>query len=723
MLVNSPKELMSKSGCVLAEVTPPVQFGRDVCGSLSQASEREWLVTNGIGGFASGTIAGLATRRYHGLLIAALKPPLGRTLLVAKLEETARYADHNYPLATDRWADGTLNPEGYRHTERFRLDGTTPVWTFACADALLEKRVWMQHGANTTYIQYSLVRASRSLDLDIKALVNYRDYHSSTHAGDWRMNIEPVEHGLRVVAFGGAVPFHILIAPGTAEPAHDWYRNFDLSRERYRGLDDREDHLHAGTFRATLKPGESLTMICSTDFKPELEGARAWEARARHERTLLSRWTALHPSLSQTAPSWVKQLVVAADQFIVSRPLKEDPAACSIIAGYHWFGDWGRDTMIALPGLTVATARPEIARSVLRTFGRFVDRGMLPNVFPDVGETPEYNTVDATLWYFEAVRHYFAATKDEKFLREIFPTLADIVEWHNRGTRYNIHVDSADGLLYAGEPGLQLTWMDAKVGDWVVTPRIGKPIEVNALWLNALVSMAHFAQFLSKPSTLYDSLSDQVRRNFQRFWNEPLKYCFDVIDGPNGHDSSLRPNQIFAVSLPESPLTHVQQRAVVDASGRELLTSFGLRSLAPGHPQYQGTYAGGPRERDGAYHQGTVWGWLLGPFVQAHLRVFGDPAEAASFLEPIANHIRTHGLGTASEVFDGDAPFEPRGCVAQAWTVGELLRTWAIVASVVISAHSNAAENVGNRVLESLKDERVANGRKIRIQSYRDAFD
>ena len=721
--MNSPKELISKSGCVLAEATLPVQFGRDICCSLPQASAREWLVTNGIGGFASGTVAGLATRRYHGLLIAALKPPLGRTLLVSKLEETVRYADRSYPLATDRWADGTLNPQGYRHIERFQLDGTAPVWTLACADALLEKRAWMQHGANTTYVQYSLVRASRSLELDIKVLVNYRDYHSSTHAGDWRMSVEPVEHGLRVVAFGGAVPFYILITSGTGEPAHDWYRNFDLSREQCRGLDDREDHLHVGTFRATLRPGESLSMICSTDSKPDLEGTRAWEARAKHERGLLGRWATLHPSLSQTAPSWVKQLVVAADQFIVSRPLKEDPAACSIIAGYHWFGDWGRDTMIALPGLTLATGRPEIARNVLRTFGRFVDRGMLPNVFPDVGETPEYNTVDATLWYFEAVRQYLISSKDEKFLREIFPTLADVIDWHNRGTRYNIHVDPADGLLYAGEPGVQLTWMDAKVGDWVVTPRIGKPIEVNALWLNALVSMAHFAQFLNKPSTLYDSLSDQVRRNFQRFWNEPLKYCFDVIDGPNGHDSSLRPNQIFAVSLAESPLTHVQQRAVVDACGRELVTSFGLRSLAPAHPEYQGTYRGGPRERDGAYHQGTVWGWLLGPFVQAHLRVFGDPVEAASFLEPIANHIRTHGLGTASEIFDGDAPFEPRGCVAQAWTVGELLRTWAIVASAVVSAHSNAAKNVGNRVLESLKDERASNGRKIRIQGYRDALD
>jgi predicted glycogen debranching enzyme len=362
----------------------------------------------------------------------------------------------------------------------------------------------------------------------------------------------------------------------------------------------------------------------------------------------------------------VKQLVLAADQFIVNRPLKEDPDACSLIAGYHWFGDWGRDTMIALPGLTISTGQTEIARNVLCTFSRFVDRGMLPNVFPDMGETPEYNTVDATLWYFEAIRQYFAATKDEKFLSEIYPVMVEIIDWHGRDTRYNIHVDSADGLLYAGEPGVQLTWMDAKIGDWVVTPRIGKPIEVNAPWLNALVSMSHFAGVLNRSGKLYESMAEQARRGFQRFWNDSAKYCFDVIDGPNGQDVSLRPNQILAVSLQESPLTNAQQRAVVDACAHHLLSSFGLRSLAPEHPDYRGVYGGGPRERDSVYHQGTVWSWLLGPFVQAHLKVVGDPAEATSFLEPIADHIRTHGLGTASEIFDGDAPFTPRGCIAQA---------------------------------------------------------
>ena len=710
---STHKETSSGAACVSAELASPVQFGREICGSLSEASECEWLVTNGIGGFSSGTIPGILTRRYHGLLIAALKPPLGRTLLVAKLQEMARYAEQSYPLSTDRWKDGILDPQGYRHIERFRLDGTTPVWTFACADALLEKRIWMQYGVNTTYVQYSLIRASRSLGLELKALVNYRDYHANTHAGDWRMNIEPVEHGLRVLAFGGAVPIYLFMETGSSEPSHEWYHNFVLACERSRGLDDREDHLHAGTFHATLRLGESLTFVSSTDSKPELDGTRAWEVRVRHERALLERWTTVPQSLSHTAPSWVRQLVLAADQFIVNRPMKEDPDACSVIAGYHWFGDWGRDTMIALPGLAISTGRTEIARNVLRTFGRFVDRGMLPNVFPDVGEAPEYNTVDATLWYFEAIRQYFAATNDEKFLAELFPTLTEIIDWHNRGTRNNIHVDSADGLLYAGEPGVQLTWMDAKVGDWVVTPRIGKPIEVNSLWLNALVSMSQFAAVLNKSGKLCDSMAGQVQRGFQRFWNESAKYCFDVIDGPEGHDSSLRPNQIFAVSLPESPLTNAQQRAVVDACAHHLLSSSGLRSLAPEHRDYRGVYGGGPRERDSVYHQGTVWGWILGPFVQAHLKVFGDPAEAASFLEPIANHLNTHRLGTASEIFDGDAPFNPRGCIAQAWTVGELIRAWTAVACAGETAASSVRDKSAKKVVESFKEESVGGTRRI----------
>jgi predicted glycogen debranching enzyme len=377
-------------------------------------------------------------------------------------------------------------------------------------------------------------------------------------------------------------------------------------------------------------------------------------------------------------PAWVNHLVLAADQFIVDRSVPEDPQGKTIIAGYPWFSDWGRDTMISLPGLTLATGRPEIARSILRTFARHVDQGMLPNRFPDAGQTPEYNTVDATLWYFEAIRAYYNATEDNDLLMELFPVLTDIINWHCRGTRYNIHLDATDGLLYAGEKGVQLTWMDAKVGDWVVTPRIGKPIEVNALWYNSLRTMAKFARLIGKPHQEYEAMADRAQIRFARFWNQQTGSCYDVLDTPNGDDPSVRPNQIFAVSLPESPLTPAQQKAVVDICGQMLLTSHGLRSLASNHPQYQGKYGGNQYQRDGAYHQGTVWGWLLGSFVTAHLRVYKNPKQARQFLQPMANHLIAHGIGSLSEIFDGDAPMTPRGCIAQAWTVAEVLRAWLV---------------------------------------------
>src|SRR5713101_2152927 len=675
----SKAEVMEKQHQSRARSEPPapvVQFGREICGALLEAEKREWLVTNGIGGFASGTVAGLLTRRYHGLLIAALKPPLGRTLLVAKLEELAEYDGRTYALSANRWSGGAVDPQGFREIEAFRLEGTTPVWTFACADALLQKRIWMQPGANSTYVEYRLIRGSRPMGLQLRALVNYRDYHGSTHAGDWQMNIEPVERGLRVTAFDGATPFYLLSAAASAQPAHEWYRNFELAVESYRGLDDHEDHLHAGTFRATLQPGGSLTLVCSTGAKPELEGRAAWEARLAEEQSLLGGWAAGQPSLVEQAPAWVRQLILAANQFVVKRPLADEPDARSVIAGYHWFGDWGRDTMIALPGLTLVTGRPEIARSILRTFARFVDRGVLPNVFPDAGETPEYNTADATLWYFEAVRQYYAATLDIELLRELFPVLTDIVDWHVRGTRYNIHVDPTDGLLYAGEPGVQLTWMDAKVGDWVVTPRIGKPVEVNALWLNTMATMAQFARHLGRPAGPWDTLADRVKTGFERFWSESAGHCYDVLDSPGGHDEALRPNQVFAVSLRESPLSPERQKRVVDACARHLLTSFGLRSLAAGDPDYRGHYGGDQRERDGAYHQGTVWAWLLGPFALAHFKAYGDAATARSFLAPLADHLGDYGVGSIAEIFDGHPPFAPGGCIAQAWSVAETLRAW-----------------------------------------------
>jgi predicted glycogen debranching enzyme len=329
-----------------------------------------------------------------------------------------------------------------------------------------------------------------------------------------------------------------------------------------------------------------------------------------------------------------------------------------------------------LTGLTLVTGRPDVAERILRTFGFYADRGMLPNRFPDEGQAPEYNTVDATLWYFEAIRAYYAATGDANLVHDLFPILRDIVDWHVRGTRYRIHVDPVDGLLYAGEPGVQLTWMDAKVDDWVVTPRIGKPVEVNTLWHNALCVMAEFARLLGEPPERYEALEDRARAGFARFWNAETGCLYDVLDGPNGNDPALRPNQLFAVSLPHSPLTLEQQKAVVDTCARHLLTSHGLRSLAPGHPEYCGHFGGDRRTRDGAYHQGTVWGWLIGPFASAHLRVYRDSTLARSFLQPLIQELDAHCVGSLSEVFDGDPPHRPGGCIAQAWTVAEVLRVW-----------------------------------------------
>ncbi|MEG3862098.1 amylo-alpha-1,6-glucosidase [Microcoleus sp. herbarium12] len=683
-----------------------IAFGREICCNLDSAESREWLVTNGIGGYASGTIANLLTRRYHGLLVAALKPPLGRTLMLAKLDETAVYADRAYPLYTNRWADSTIEPHGYNCIESFHLEGTTAVWRYALADAILSKRIWMQQGANTTYIQYRLHRGSQPIAIAVKALVNHRDYHHMTCADDWPVSLETLTQGVCVTAFPWAAPLYLL-TDATPEakfrvstPLYNWHYGFNLAAEQRRGLDYCEDHLHAATFHFAIAPGQSLTLIASTEKSPELNGGKALELRRTYEQELLQNLPGAIAS-----PDWIDQLVLAADQFIVNRPLPKEPEGKTIIAGYPWFSDWGRDTTIALPGLTICTGRWQIARSILRTFARYVDRGMLPNRFPDAGGAPEYNTADATLWYFEAVRAYCDCTGDDELLSELWPTLCEIIDWHVNGTRYNIRVDPDDGLVYAGESGVQLTWMDAKIGDWVVTPRIGKPIELSALWYNAVQAMVSFARRLGKSHHEYQQLGDRTASGFTRFWNDSTSYCYDVLDGPEGNDSSLRPNQIFTVSLPldsipprsvsslaggtrgkETPrytplLTPLQRRAVVDACAQGLVTSHGLRSLSPQHPQYRGTYEGDQLQRDSAYHQGTVWGWPIGAFVLAHLHVYKNPAQAREFLAPMAHHIKAGGVGSLGEIFEGDAPHSPRGCTAQAWTVAEVLRAWLAVGS------------------------------------------
>ncbi|PSF35682.1 glycogen debranching protein [Aphanothece hegewaldii CCALA 016] len=647
-------------------------LGRDICNDLNIASQREWLVTNGIGGFACGTISGILTRRYHGLLIAALKPPLGRTLLLSKLEEIAEYNGKKYELSANRWIDGLIHPQGYLNIENFCLKGTIPVWRFACGDAIIEKRIWMQQGENTTYIQYRSFRSTKPIYLTLNALVNYRDYHQTTTGYNWKMDLKLIEQGVKITAYPSAIPFYLFSEDAAISIHHTWYYRFDLAVERYRGLNAKEDHLHGATFEIRLEPEQTVTLVATTEPNANIDSETAYLKRHHYKQELLNK------SSTTNIPTTLQHLILAADQFIVDRPLPNEPDGKTIIAGYPWFSDWGRDTMISLPGLTLATHRPEIARTILRTFAYYLDQGMLPNVFPDGSETPAYNTVDATLWYFEAIHAYYQITQDRELLQELFPALVEVIEWHKKGTRYNIHLDS-DGLIYAGVDGVQLTWMDAKVGTWVVTPRIGKPIEISVLWYNTLGIMAYFAEEIGQNAEYFLQMAQKTAFGFNRFWNETLGYCYDVLDSPDGNDSTLRPNQIFAVSLPNvktlSPLlSYAQREAIVNTCGQKLLTSYGLRSLSPDAPQYKGQYGGAPRERDGAYHQGTVWGWLLGPFIQAHLKVYQNPTIAKSFLEPMLNHLQSGCVGSLGEIFDGDAPMTPRGAFAQAWTVAEVLR-------------------------------------------------
>ncbi len=660
-----------------------IEFGRGICGDLAAAERREWLVTNGLGGFASGTIAGTLTRRYHGLLIAAFRPPVERMLLVAKIDEIATYRGRRAELSANRWRDDYVSPNGYTLIERFRLDGSVPVWEYAIADALLEKRVWMEPGANRTYVRYRVLRAASPIDLSLRIFVNYRDFHGNTHAGDWHVGVTSEDpRRLRVDAVGDGRPFWIAADGGAIAVENVWYRDFVLAQETMRGLDDRDDNLAAGSASVTLEPGASIAIACSDEAIETVDVVAAMERRAAHDAAVTAAYERTAPSAGagklrdDQQPAWLVQCALAADQFVVAHPIDTDPGARSIIAGYHWFGDWGRDTMIALPGLALVTGRPEIARSILTTFSAFVDGGMLPNFFPEHGQAPEYNTVDAALWYVETAACYVELTGDDATLRALWPSLQQVVACYRDGTRYGIHMDG-DGLIVASSPGVQLTWMDAKVGDRVITPRMGKPVEIAALWYNALMRMHELATRLGDDgAATYAALAATARTGFEKFWNEAGGCCYDVIDGPDGSDASLRPNQLFAVALPHAVISFERARGVVDVCAAQLVTSAGLRSLAPSDPRYVAYYRGSPMERDGAYHQGTVWAWLLGAFAIAHARVYRDASAARSFLRPLADTMFDAGLGTVGEIADATAPFAPQGAIAQAWSVGELLRAW-----------------------------------------------
>ena len=654
-----------------------IQFGRDICGDLLQGERHEWWLANGLGGYAAGNIAGTLTRRYHGLLVAQVNPPLGRHLVFAKGDATLIDGDERIPLFSNRWGDGSISPEGYLQIESFHLEGRMPVWRFAIGEVRIEQRIWMEQGANTTYLAFRLLstnKVKRPLKLAIKLLANSRDHHGSCHPWDFNPLIEK-ETDTLYVRNPNWFTLTVKTRGGSLESDMTWYDNFHLSTERERGLPDNDSHLCIGEALLDLNSDEWVGIVASTEENPSNYLMEAMRRNLMFDAGQLKRTQLIIPEFI-SAPEWVSQLVLSSSSFIFSRPLPDVPDGESIIAGYPWFGDWGRDTMIALPGLTLSTGRFDTARCILNTFARFIDQGMLPNMFPGIGNTPEYNTVDAALWYIEAWRAYVAATQETVNLQQIFPILADIIDWHIKGTRFQIHVDTADGLLYAGESGTQVTWMDAKVGDFVVTPRIGKPVEINALWYNALVTMAEFATMLKQPATQYQELAKKVKAGFKRFIKGDGKGLTDVLDGPDGDDFTLRPNQIFAVSLHASPLDDKSRREVVSVCGRELLTSYGLRSLNVAHHEFKPYYEGGVLDRDTSYHQGAVWAYLLGHYAIAEYKVSGDAIAAQANLEPIRDHLMSGALGTVSEIFDGVVPHTPRGAPAQAWSVACILEAW-----------------------------------------------
>jgi predicted glycogen debranching enzyme len=649
-----------------------IQFTKEICGQLNAVLRREWLETNGLGGFASSTIVGLNTRRYHGLLVAATQPPVGRVVMLSKLEETFFIEGQAFDLSANQYP-GVIHPQGFQYLKQFRLD-PFPVFTYEIEGIEIEKSVFMVHGENTTIVQYEVKKNNhperpKNLSLEIRPLIAFRDYHSTTHENS---ALDPAveEHpGLASVApYQGLPRLHLSHNAAALSKTGAWYRNFEYAVERERGLDFSEDLFNPLVLHFELRLRRQASVIAST--KPH---DVAQVVNYRHAEIARRRDVALSSPVEDT---FVQGLTSAADQYIVSRGDQK-----TVIAGYHWFSDWGRDTMIALPGLTLPTGKYNVARSILRTFAKHVDQGMLPNRFPDAGETPEYNTVDATLWFFEAARAFLAYTGDLEFVRsELYPVFADIISWHVRGTRYGIKVD-ASGLLSSGEPGVQLTWMDAKVGDWVVTPRRGKPVEVQALWYNALCIMEDLARKFGDEAgqKRYRNMATVASWSFNRlFWNENTGCVYDVTNGAPP-DPTIRPNQIFAVSLTHTMLSLERARSVVQKVKEHLLTPYGLRSLAPGDPQYRGHYTGGPADRDGAYHQGTAWPWLMGPFITAYVKVNeGSEAarrQASEWLTPLRGHLEDGGLGHISEVLDGDSPQQPAGCMAQAWSVAEILRT------------------------------------------------
>ncbi len=653
---------------------------------LDGSDEREWLITNGLGSYASGTIFGANTRKYHGLLVAALSPPTGRRVLLSRIDEEV----NGEQLGTSLWNSGHLAPRGFEKIVAFTVH-PVPTWCYRVAGGYLIKQVAMLPGEQQTVIGYSWVPDEGSPDgaaaqLKLDLLVNDRDFHQETRGNDgWHFR-QFVQGDRTVVIKSTDDALHQLRVQfdrGTYEAQPRWYYNYYWPVEFHRGHNCREDNFHAGRLTVTLKPGESLTLAASVDGRVVSSLRSIGEivqAVAAHQHQLLAQ--ASVDTDAGAHQSARRALVLAADQFLVRR---DSTQSDSIIAGYHWFNDWGRDSMISLPGLCLSTGRAAAAKGILTTFAAYLSEGMLPNNFPDTGAHPEYNTSDATFWWAWALLKYLNATGDEDFVRSMLPHLESVVDWHVKGTRYGLRMDD-DGLITGGADGVQLTWMDAKVDGFVVTPRRGKAVEINALWYNFLKVLEHLHQRLGSAAdgTKYGAMAERTLAGFAAFWNADRGCLYDVIREDGTADAGIRPNQVIAASLPYSPLTVEQARSMLWVVERELLTPYGLRTLSPYDAQYEPLYGRGKDEarqydRDVTYHQGTVWPWLLGPWVDARIRVYGETAENLAFvrnaLQPLLTHLATAaGLGSVSEIFDGDRPHKPQGCIAQAWSIAELLR-------------------------------------------------
>lgn len=646
-------------------------FSRSELGNFDRISNKQWVIANGLGGYASSTLVGANTSKYHGLLFASLRPPGERTLLLAKLDEEIIIENNSCLLGSNHTGNG-LYPKGYSYLQSFELR-PYPTYTFVFRDIILEKVVFMIDGANTTVVRYTVYTGDdQSVKIKVTPFVNCRHYHQTVKKNDWPFKQEVGKNSVLIEAFANAPKVRLYSDKALyVQGSGSWFEGIYYRQEDQRGLDPWEDHYMPGFFEGELTNGQSFSIVASTEEEKVVTNPFLEQVSAERRLATLVEEAGFHEE-------FVNRLVLAADTFIVKR---ESTQAKTIIAGYPWFSDWGRDTMISLTGLTLVTGRFKEAKEILKTFAEYCHKGLIPNMFPDQGTEPVYNTVDASLWFFHAVCKYIAYTGDNEFVKkEIYPVLKDIIENYRVGTDLNIRMDE-DGLISAGEPRIQLTWMDAKVGDWVVTPREGKPVEINALWYNALEIMNRLAKSYDDDQVDYAHMAGRVRASFvEKFWNLDKKCLYDVI-GDNFKDDSVRPNQIFAVSLSYSPLDHGKQAHIVNSVWRELYFTYGLRSLSPDSPNYIGKYFGDVVQRDSAYHQGTGWAWLIGPFITAFRKVNDYSAEsktiAERFIAPFKAHLWDHGIGTVSEIFDGDPPHNPRGCCSQAWSVAEVLRAYA----------------------------------------------